>query len=166
MRRTSGREQVEGMQHPDYAEPGAVSQWSIHGWTLWHLICCADETLPFLNWSGFVSSQLSHDPLFYGSVRGGGNPLEDTALVGLLFASCCSTERMLRLKLFYAWLNSLLPFNVIPSALFSFSLYLPILTLETSHAARREEGICYIVKPQWILQRSCGWISIHFLELT
>lgn len=71
------------------------SLWSIHGWTLWHLICRADETLPCLNWSGFVSSLLSHDPLLYGSVRGGGNPLEYTALVGLLFASCRPTERML-----------------------------------------------------------------------
>lgn len=69
--------------------------WSIHGWTLWHLICRADETLLCLNWSGFVSSLLSHDPLLYGSVRGGGNPLEYTALVGLLFASCRPTERML-----------------------------------------------------------------------
>lgn len=126
------------MRHPDYAEPGAVSQWSIHGWTLWHLICCADETLPSLNWSGFVSSQLSHDPLLYGSVRGGGNPLEDTALVGLVFASCCSTERMLRLKLFYAWLNSLFyssasylwPFFLSPSS-FHFRLFLkPLMQQE------------------------------------
>lgn len=69
--------------------------WSIYGWTLWHLICRADETSPCLNWSGFVSSLLSHDPLLYGSVRGGGNPLEYMALVGLLFASYRPTERML-----------------------------------------------------------------------
>lgn len=71
------------------------SLWSIHGWTLWHLICRADETSPCLNWSGFVSSLLSHDPLLYGSVRGGGNPLEYMALAGLLFASYRPTERML-----------------------------------------------------------------------
>lgn len=71
------------------------SLWSIHSWTLWHLICRADETSPCLNWSGFVSSLLSHDPLLYGSMRGGGNPHEYTALVGLLFASYRPTERML-----------------------------------------------------------------------
>lgn len=85
------------MHDPDCAELGTVfsSLWSVHGWTLWHLICRADETLPCLNWSGFVSSLLSYDPLLYGSVRGGGNPLEYAALVGLLFAFCCPTERML-----------------------------------------------------------------------
>lgn len=113
--------QAQAVQHPDCAEPGIVSQRSIHGWTLWHLICSADETLPFLNWSGFVSSQLSHDPLLYGSVRGGGIPLEDPVLVGLLFASCCSTERMLRLKLFYAWLNSLFYSSASYLQLFSLS---------------------------------------------
>lgn len=71
------------------------SLWSIRSWTLWHLICRADEASLRLNWSGFVSSLLSHDPLLYGSVRGRGNPLEYTALVGLLFASCRPTERML-----------------------------------------------------------------------
>lgn len=69
--------------------------WSICSWTLWHLICRADEASQRLNWSGFVSSLLSHDLLLYGSVRGRGNPLECTALVGLLFASCRPTERML-----------------------------------------------------------------------
>lgn len=92
-----GKKGVLGMQVPDFAELGIAlfSVWSIHGWTLWHLICGADETLPCLNWSGFVSSLLSHDPLLYGSVRDGGMPLEYTALVGLLFASCRPTERML-----------------------------------------------------------------------
>lgn len=109
------------MEHPAYAEPGIVSQRSIHGWTLWHFICSADETLLFLNWSGFVSSWLSHDPLLYGSMRGGGNLLEDLALVGLLFASCCSMERMLRLKLFYAWLNPLFYSSASYLQLFSLS---------------------------------------------
>lgn len=54
-----------------------------------------------LNWSGFVSSRLSHDPLLYGSVKGacvcgcGGNPPEYAALMQLLFALCRPTERML-----------------------------------------------------------------------
>lgn len=86
---------VQHRRDPDSAEPGRVSLWSIHGWTLWHLIRRADETSPCLNWSGFVSAPLSHDPLLYGSVEGGGNPLEYTALVGLLFACDRPTERML-----------------------------------------------------------------------
>lgn len=113
------------------------SLWSIHGWTLWHLICRADETLLCLNWSGFVSSLLSHDPLLYGSVRGGGNPLEYTALVGLLFASCRPTERMLDWSYFMLGLTlsstrlhhiscSLLPF-------FSFLLY-PTVPPQSPHS--------------------------------
>lgn len=133
------------------------SLWSIHGWTLWHLICRADETLLCLNWSGFVSSLLSHDPLLYGSVRGGGNPLEYTALVGLLFASCRPTERMLDWSYFMLGLtlSSTRLHHISCSLLFLpfFLLYPtvpPNLTiLKTPHAARKEESICYSVKLLW-----------------
>lgn len=134
------------------------SLWSIHGWTLWHLICRADETLPCLNWSGFVSSLLSHDPLLYGSVRGGGNPLEYTALVGLLFASCRPTERMLDWSYFMLGLtlSSTRLHHISCSLLFlpPFFFALPYrppnpTILKTPHAARREEGICYSVKLLW-----------------
>lgn len=153
--------QVQGMQDPDCAEPGTdffSSLWSIHGWTLWHLICRADETLPCLNWSGFVSSLLSHDPLLYGSVRGGGNPLEYTALVGLLFASCRPTERMLDWSYFMLGLtlSSTRLHHISCSLLFlpPFFFALPYrppnpTILKTPHAARREEGICYSVKLLW-----------------
>lgn len=78
-------------------------------------------------------------------VGGGGGepPLEDTALVGLLFASCCSTERMLRLKLFYAWLHSLFyssasylrPFSRSPS-ISQFRLFLkPLMQQEGRKAS-------------------------------
>lgn len=148
------------MQDPDCAEPGTVfSLWSIHGWTLWHLICRADETSPCLNWSGFVSSLLSHDPLHYGSVRGGGNPLEYTALVGLLFASYRPTERMLDWSYFMLGLTlSSTLLHRISCSLFFLPLFfllcifLPyrVLTIpKTSHAARREEGIRYSVKLLW-----------------
>lgn len=152
------QKQAQAVQRPDCAEPGIVSQRSIHGWTLWHLICSADETLPFLNWSGFVSSQLSHDPLLYGSVRGGGIPLEDPALVGLLFASCCSTERMLRLKLFYAWLNSLFYssasylqlFSLSPSV-FQFRPFLkPLMQEERRKHLLQCEGAMSIVDGPWL----------------
>lgn len=144
------------------------SLWSIHGWTLWHLICRADETSLWLNWSGFVSSPLSHDPLLYGSVRGGGNPLEYSALVGLLFASCRPFREDVRLKLFYAWLTSLFHSSasyllLFSSFIFSFSAQaLPRSILKTSHAARREESIRYTVKLLWFLWRSCSWIGILF----
>ena len=110
------------------------SLWSIHGWTLWHLICRADETSPCLNWSGFVSSLLSHDPLLYGSVRGGGNPLEYTALVGLLFASYRPTERMLDWSYFMLGLtlSSTLLHRIFFSLLF-LSFFFSALTLPRSH---------------------------------
>lgn len=133
------------------------SLWSIHGWTLWHLICRADETSPCLNWSGFVSSLLSHDPLLYGSVRGGGNPLEYTALVGLLFASYRPTERMLDWSYFMLGLplSSTLLHRIfcslrLPPSFFSLPNRSPDSSiLKTSHAARREEGIRYSVKLLW-----------------
>lgn len=149
------------------------SLWSIHGWTLWHLICRADETLLCLNWSGFVSSLLSHDPLLYGSVRGGGNPLEYTALVGLLFASCRPTERMLDWSYFMLGLTlSSTRLHHISCSLLFLPLFFalpyrpppPNLTiLKTPHAARKEESICYSVKLLWFfLWRSCSWSGVLF----
>lgn len=76
-----------------------------------------------------------------------------------------------RLKLFYAWLNSL--FCITPPSLFFSSLFLSLLYLSPNpailkipHAARREESICYSGKLPWIVWRSCSWIGILFsLEL-
>lgn len=34
--------------------------------------------------------------------------------------------------------------------------------LKTSHAARKEEGICYTLDVQWILWMPCSWIGILF----
>lgn len=141
--------------------------WSIHGWTLWHLICRADETLPCLNWSGFVSSLLSHDPLLYGSVRGGGKPLEYAALVGLLFASYRPTERMLDWSYFMLGLplSSTLLHHIFCSPLssvFFFRLFLPYCSpgpaiFKTFHAARSKEGIHNSVKLLWFFLSSLGW---------
>lgn len=106
----NGRKKV---QECDCAEPGSdfflFSLWSIHRWTLWHFICCAEETSPCLNWSGFVSSLFSHDPVLYGSVRVGWVGTPGVRGIGRI-AICLLRSHWedVRLKLFYAWLTSLL----------------------------------------------------------
>lgn len=137
--RSETEKQVRGMHDPDCAELGTVfsSLWSVRGWTLWHLICRADETLPCLNWSGFVSSLLSHDPLLYGSVRGGGEPPWVCSIGGIAICLLLPHWEDVRLKLFYAWLNSL--FHSSASYLLlsplppSFFFFFPTVSLNESH---------------------------------
>lgn len=75
-----------------------------------------------LNWSGFVSSPLSHDPLLHGSAKGGGEP---PWVHGIGWIAICLLPPLwkdVRLKLFYAWVTSFLHSSA--SRLLVSSLYL------------------------------------------